>query len=103
MSLAAWSWTLTVVSIFGCWLTGRNPRVGWIFAVFNQQIWLTWAIVTSQWGFAVQSVAFSLVYARNLWRWRNGAPAAVVRRRGSSTAPQQGINGTIVGAGTAVD
>lgn len=77
MSLAVWSWVLTVVSIFGVWLTGRNPRAGWIFAVFNQQIWLTWALATGQWGFAVQSVAFSLVYARNLWRWRDGPPTSV--------------------------
>lgn len=80
MSLNTWSWLLTAVSVFGLWLTGRNPRAGWVFAVLVQQLWLTWALITDQWGFAVQSVAFSAMYARNLWRWRSGPPPAVMRQ-----------------------
>ncbi len=79
MSLQLWSWSLTAVSVFGLWLTGRSPRAGWVFAICNQQLWLTYAIVTHQWGFALQSVLFCVMYARNLWHWRHGPPEAVLR------------------------
>jgi len=80
VSLTAWSWMLTVVSIFGLWLSGRNPRAGWVFAACNQQVWLAYAMTTDQWGFAIQSVAFTIMYVRNLMRWRNGPPPAVMRQ-----------------------
>lgn len=71
MSLNAWSWLLFVVSAFGLWLTGQNPRRGWWFAIANQlALWIVYAVVTRQWGLVANSVVFIAIYARNLWRWR---------------------------------
>lgn len=70
MSAAAFSWVLFVLSAFGVWLSGINPKAGWRYAIANQAAWLIYAMMTEQWGIAANSVVFSALHARNLWRWR---------------------------------
>ncbi len=70
------SWGLFTVSVFGLWLSGQNPRWGWRFALVNQfAMWLPWAIWARQPGLVAQSRVFAALYARNLYRWRNGTLA----------------------------
>lgn len=70
MSAATWSWIAAAVSIAGLWISGHNPRWGWAYGIANQGVWVTYGIVTDQHGMIALSVAFVVLYARNLRRWR---------------------------------
>ncbi len=78
------SWLLFVVSVLGLWVSGSSPKVGWWFALFNQlALWLAYATWTGQWGLVATSLVFAMLYARNLWKWRNTPmprPEAMSRR-----------------------
>lgn len=70
MSAAAWSWFAAAVSVLGLWLSGQNPRVGWIYGLGSQGVWITYGITTHQPGMLALSGAFLMLYGRNLLRWR---------------------------------
>jgi len=70
MSAAAWSWLAATVSVLGLWISGLNPRAGWVFGIASQALWCTYGTVTGQPGMIALSVAFVIIYGRNLRRWR---------------------------------
>lgn len=70
MSAAMWSWIAAAVSIAGLWISGHNPRWGWIYGIASQAVWVTYGLVTDQPGMLLLSVAFVILYGRNLRRWR---------------------------------
>ena len=39
MSASTWSWVASAVSVAGLWLSGYNPRIGWIYGIFSQIVW----------------------------------------------------------------
>jgi len=65
-----WSWILATIGITAMWLAGRHNKLGWLIGVAAQIIWFVYAIVTRQWGFIATAIAYSFVYARNWYRWR---------------------------------
>jgi hypothetical protein len=73
MSAWWWSWLLTAVGVTGLFLAGSNRSAGWALGLFAQVLWLTYAIVTKQYGFVVSCFAYGYVYARNFRRWRAAA------------------------------
>ncbi len=70
MSPAVWSWIAAGVSVGGLWIAGINPRVGWVYGIASQAVWVTYGLATDQPGMIALSVAFVALYCRNLWRWR---------------------------------
>jgi hypothetical protein len=70
MSPALWSWIAAGVSVAGLWIAGINPRIGWIYGIVSQAVWVTYGLATDQPGMIALSVAFVALYGRNLWRWR---------------------------------
>jgi hypothetical protein len=64
-----WSWILTVIGLTGWWLTGRRLWQGWAVACAVQVLWLSYALVTSQFGFIVAALAYGALAAHNLRRW----------------------------------
>jgi hypothetical protein len=93
------TWGLLIVSVFGVWLTGQRPIWGWRFALVNQiLVWLPWAIWAQQPGLIAQGILFTLIYARNLYRWRHGtmtpqSPEANTEPmpRQASTSPEKAL------------
>lgn len=69
-----WSWLLTTVGVFGLWLAGRRDWRGWAVGVAAQGLWITYAIVTRQWGFIASALAYGSVFGLNLWRWTHRSP-----------------------------
>lgn len=67
--MVMWSIVLAVVGITGQWFAGRKQKSGWAIGVGAQVLWLTYAVVTRQWGFIASALAYGFVYARNWYRW----------------------------------
>ena len=72
----AWSWVLTVVGVTGLYLAGSKRIIGWWIGVGAQALWLSYAVVTRQWGFIVSAFAYGSVYFRNIARWRRETSSA---------------------------
>lgn len=70
MSPAVWSWIAAAASIAGLWISGINPRAGWIYGIASQAVWTAYGLATGQPGMIALSAAFVLVYGRNIYRWR---------------------------------
>lgn len=64
-----WSWVLTAVGVFGLWLAGRKVWWAWFVGLGAQALWLSYAIVTEQWGFIVSAFAYGWVYTKNGITW----------------------------------
>jgi len=71
-----WSWLLTAVGVFGLWLGGRRNYWGWFVGLMAQVLWMSYAVVTSQYGFMVSALAYGWVYGNNFVKWRTEARAA---------------------------
>ncbi|MFI7074921.1 hypothetical protein [Micromonospora sediminicola] len=70
MSPATWSWIAAAASITGLWISGHNPRIGWVYGIASQAVWVTYGVATAQPGMIALSVAFVVIYSRNIYRWR---------------------------------
>lgn len=64
-----WSWILTSIGIIGLYLVGKHSLWGWVIGAGVQFLWLTYAIVTRQWGFLVSAFAYGSINIRNYMRW----------------------------------
>jgi hypothetical protein len=64
-----WSWVLTGMGLVGLWLAGQKNVWGWAVGLAAQPFWITYAVVTDQYGFVVSGLAYGLVYAKNFVWW----------------------------------
>jgi hypothetical protein len=64
-----WSWVLTGVGILGIYLAGRKFAWAWLILVFEEMLWITYSIVTQQWGFFVAGFLYGGVYVKNYVQW----------------------------------
>jgi hypothetical protein len=76
-----WSVVLAALGVVGLWRAGSGKRSGWVIGLAAQLLWLTYALVSAQYGFILSAVAYGVVYGRNLLRARR--PAAP---RGATSA-----------------
>lgn len=65
-----WSIVTAVVSVAGLWLSGYNPRWGWAYGIGAQAVWLVAGLATGRPGDIGLSLVFTVIYVRNLRRWR---------------------------------
>lgn len=70
MSAVIWSWVAAAVSVGGLWIAGFNPRAGWVYGLGAQVVWALYGVATNQPGMIALSAVFTLLYLRNLHRWR---------------------------------
>ena len=56
----AWAWLLTGAQIAGMWLVGNSKPHGWLVGAAAQPAWITYAILSGQYGF-IPGCAVSLV------------------------------------------
>lgn len=65
-----WSWILAVLGITGIFLVGRKTIWGWLVLCANEILWVTYAIVTRQYGFIAMAIAYVLVYLKSYIHWK---------------------------------
>lgn len=65
----AWSWLLGVVGLLGFFLAGRLVWWAWYINLVNQIFWLTYSIITRQWGFLVTTIFYTIVFSKNAHDW----------------------------------
>jgi hypothetical protein len=65
-----WSWVLAVIGVTGIYFVGRKTIWGWIVLLFNEVLWITYAVITSQYGFIFSAIAYAIVYVRSYLHWR---------------------------------
>jgi len=65
-----WSWVLAVLGITGIFLVGRKTIWGWLVLCANEILWVTYALVTKQYGFIAMAVAYVLVYLKSFLHWK---------------------------------
>lgn len=72
-----WSVLLTAAGGLG-WLlvTVERRRAGFTVGVATQLLWVTYAVVTRQWGFIVSALLFGAINVLGLVRLRRARPEA---------------------------
>lgn len=65
-----WSWLLMAVGVTGLYLAGSKRKIGWFIGIAVQLLWVTYAVVTKQWGFIASAIVYGAVNIRNWRRWR---------------------------------
>lgn len=83
MSPFLWSWIAAAVSIFGCWIGGRNPKWGWGYGIAAQGVWIAYGLLTNQPGMLALSFVLIAMDVYNLHRW-DGTNFVPVRKHGVS-------------------
>lgn len=69
-SLMWWSVVLAAVGVFGLYLTTRKMAAGYAVGVGVQVLWITYAVVTAQYGFIFSALAFGAVNALGFYKWK---------------------------------
>lgn len=52
------------------WLVGNRRTAGWVLGCLGQALWFVFIITWQVWGLLPLAVGLSIVYTRNLVRWR---------------------------------
>ncbi len=66
-------WITSAVTLVAVWLNGRNVRLSWKVSLGNQAIWLVFIATYGAWGLLPLTLGLSGIFARHLWRTRDGA------------------------------
>jgi hypothetical protein len=69
-----WSWLLAIVGVTGIYFVGRKTIWGWIVLCFNEILWITYAVITKQYGFIFSAIAYAAVYIKSFIHWRREEP-----------------------------
>ncbi|MEV4754196.1 hypothetical protein AB0J86_03655 [Micromonospora sp. NPDC049559] len=75
----AWAWVLTSLQVSALFAAGRGQRTGWLFGASIQVCWITYAVLTSQYGF-VPGCLVSLVVQGYSYRRAVRSPAGEASR-----------------------
>lgn len=65
-----WSWILAVIGVAGIFFVGRKTIWGWLVLLFNECIWIAYALVTEQYGFIFSALAYAAVYVKSYIHWK---------------------------------
>jgi nicotinamide riboside transporter PnuC len=65
-----WSWVLAVIGVTGIFFVGRKTIWGWHILCINECLWITYAIITKQYGFIFSALAYAAVYVKSYMLWR---------------------------------
>jgi hypothetical protein len=68
-----WSWALAVVGVVGIYFVGKKTLWGWFVLLFNEILWIVYAVVTQQYGFIVSAIAYAAVYIKSYLHWKKDA------------------------------
>lgn len=62
--------TLSANTIALMWLAGDKRTAAWVLGLLGQAGWLAFVVLFDAWGLLPLCAALTVVYGRNLWRWR---------------------------------
>lgn len=65
-----WSWILAAIGVTGIFFVGRKHRWAWLWLIFNECLWIIYAVATNQYGFIFAAVAYTLVYIKSFIHWK---------------------------------
>jgi len=65
----AWSWVLAAIGVTGIFFVGRKVIWAWLLLLFNELLWIIYAVTTKQYGFIVAALAYGVVYIRSYIHW----------------------------------
>jgi len=65
-----WSWALAVIGVVGIYFVGKKTLWGWFVLLFNESLWIVYAVATEQYGFIVSAIAYAVVYVSAYFNWR---------------------------------
>jgi hypothetical protein len=63
-------WLLSAITIWFNLMAGNKHRWAWAIALVGQAGWLTWIILSANWGFLPMNIALWIVYTRNHMKWQ---------------------------------
>jgi nicotinamide riboside transporter PnuC len=72
-----WSWVLAVIGVTGIFFVGRKTIWGWHILLVNEILWITYAVITKQYGFIFSALAYGVVYIKSYLLWRQEASKGV--------------------------
>jgi nicotinamide riboside transporter PnuC len=64
------SWVLAVIGVTGIFFVGRKTIWGWFVLLFNECLWIAYALYTEQYGFIFSALAYAAVYIKSYLHWR---------------------------------
>jgi hypothetical protein len=64
-----YSWVLAVIGVSGIYFVGRKKKWAWLWLIFNECLWIIFALVTEQYGFIFAALAYTAVYIKSFLRW----------------------------------
>lgn len=64
------SWVLAVIGVTGIFFVGRKTIWGWFVLLFNECLWMFYAITTHQYGFIFASLAYAATYIKSYRHWK---------------------------------
>jgi nicotinamide riboside transporter PnuC len=64
-----WSYVLAAIGVTGIFFVGRKTIWGWHILLVNEALWITYAIITKQYGFILSAIAYAAVYVRSYIHW----------------------------------
>ena len=64
------SWVLAVIGVLGIFFVGRKNFLGWYILLFNETLWMLYAVVTKQYGFIFSALAYAAVYIQSHRHWK---------------------------------
>lgn len=64
---------LSAITIMQLFLTGNKHRHSWLVGLGNQCLWLTWILVSANYGLLPMNAAIWVMYTRNHFKWRREA------------------------------
>ena len=65
-----WSYVLAAIGVAGIFFVGRKTIWGWLILIFNEALWITYALITNQYGFILSAIAYGIVYIRSYIHWK---------------------------------
>lgn len=60
----------SIVTLWGMYEAGSKRSRGWAIGLANQALWLAFIVAFGAWGLLPLSAALTVIYGRNLVRWR---------------------------------
>lgn len=64
-----WSYVLAAIGVTGIYFVGRKSVWAWLLLLFNECLWMIYAITTEQYGFIFAAIAYAIVYIRSYVHW----------------------------------
>jgi nicotinamide riboside transporter PnuC len=64
-----YSWVLAVIGVSGIYFVGRKKKWAWLCLIFNECLWIIFALATKQYGFIFAALAYTAVYIKSFLRW----------------------------------